>query len=93
MRSGAVKAAVRRGAVALVLATAPAGCYEEHQPPPPTQAPSPPAPVDQPPAGGRASGAGGQPGSALGGARQAGHNTVDRIQERQDELEKALEEN
>ncbi len=71
------------GAVASMLT---GGCYEEHTPPQ-TAAPPPPPPA-QPPPGGPAYGTA-QPG--LSGATNAAQNTVDRVNQRQLELEKALE--
>jgi hypothetical protein len=82
-------------ALALVATGGLAGCDEDHAPAPQAQsAPSPPPPpVDQAPASGPTAGGAGQPGSALGGAKRAGQNTADKIGERQQELEDALDEN
>ena len=89
-----------RAAAALALAAAGVigGCYEEHAPSPQQQPAPGPATVEQPPTGGPATGGpapggGGGGGSALGGARRAAHNTVDSLEEKQKELEKALEDN
>ena len=85
-----------RAAAPLALAAAGVigGCYEEHAPSPQQQPAPGPATVEQPPpTGGPATGGGGGGGSALGGARRAAHNTVDSLEEKQRELEKALEDN
>ncbi|MHC4767724.1 MAG: hypothetical protein ACYTEI_03305 [Planctomycetota bacterium] len=78
-------------ALALVAAGVMGGCYEEHAPSPQQQPAPGPATVEQPPTGGPETGGGGGGGSALGGARRAAHNTVDSLEEKQKELEKALE--
>jgi hypothetical protein len=79
--------------LALAAAGVIGGCYEEHAPSA-QQQPSPqPATVEQPQPGGPAPGGGGQGGSALGGARRAAHNTVDSLEQKQQELDKALEDN
>ena len=81
-------------AATLVVGLA-AGCYEEHattpqaQQQPPASAPQPDTTGQQPRSGSLAGGAPG--GSARAGAKRAAQNTVDRIGQRQQELEKALE--
>ncbi len=92
MRASPVGRLARNLAAAFLAAGVIGGCYEEHAPSP-QQQPSPqPATVEQPPPTGPATGGGGG-GSALGGARRAAHNTVDSLEEKQKELEKALEDN
>ncbi len=74
-----------RGLVLVALLAAFGGCYEEE--PAPRAAAAPAAVETQParPAGG------GQPsgGNAYGGAKRSAQNTVDKVQERQQEVEKA----
>ena len=78
-----------RGRLLLIVSAAAslagAGCYEETAPPAATQAPPP---QDQTaPAGG---GSYGTSNSAHAGAKRAAHNTVDLVDEHQQELEKAM---
>ena len=70
---------------ALILLMASPGCYEEisadDQPPlPPTAQQGP------------TYGIGGASGSALGGAKRAAQNTVDKVQQRQRDIEKQIQE-
>jgi hypothetical protein len=76
------------GVVLGMLLFACGGCYEE-QPPPPAKAASNPAPAPgKGPAGGGQAGGG----NAYGGAKRAAQNTADKIQQRQEEVEKAANE-
>ena len=90
MRASAKGRLARNLAAAFLAAGVIGGCYEESAPSPQQQPSSQPATVEQPPSGGPATSGGG---SALGGAKRAAHNTVDSLEEKQKELEKALEDN
>ncbi|MHC5006257.1 MAG: hypothetical protein ACYTGF_02745 [Planctomycetota bacterium] len=94
MRASRAARLARNLAAAFLAAGVIGGCYEEHAPSPQQQPAPGPATVEQPPpTGGPATGSGGGGGSALGGARRSAHNTVDSLEEKQKELEKALEDN
>ncbi len=74
-----------RGLILVALLAAIGGCYEEEPAPRAAAAPAPAASQPAPPTGGGpASG-----GNAYGGAKRAAQNTVDKVQERQQEVEKA----
>jgi len=88
MRAPPMGRLVRNLAAAFLAAGVIGGCYEEHAPSAQQQPAPQPATT-----GGPAPGGGGGGGSALGGARRAAHNTVDSLEEKQRELEKALEDN
>jgi hypothetical protein len=93
MRASPVGRLARNLAAAFLAAGVIGGCYEEHAPSPQQQPAPQPATAEQPPTGGPATGGGGGGGSALGGATRAAHNTVESLEEKQRELEKALEDN
>ncbi len=74
-----------RSLILVALFAAIGGCYEEEPAPRAAAAPAPAASQPAPAAGGgQASG-----GNAYGGAKRAAQNTVDKVQERQQEVEKA----
>ena len=77
---------ILRNLVAATLLTTLSGCYEYEDPP--AQATAPPAP---PVAGPSSSTGSSSARPSHAGAKQAAQNTVDKIGERQRELEKALE--
>jgi hypothetical protein len=94
MGSTMLRRLLRPTSLAILLAAGVAGgCYEETTPAPQSQSAAPPAPPEQPAPSGAPTGVDEQPGSAYAGAVGAAHNTVDRIEQRQQELEKALEDN
>lgn len=77
-----------RGLVLVALLAACGGCYEEEPAPKAAAAPNPAATQPARPAGGgQATG-----GNAYGGAKRAAQNTVDKVQERAAEVEKAANE-
>ncbi len=83
-----VRASSSARALILVVSAAAGGCYEELEPPAATPAAG--APQQAPaPAAGTLQQDTARPGQA--GARQAAQNTVDKVEERQQELEKMLE--
>ncbi len=69
---------------ALILLMATTGCYEEISA---DDQPSPPPTVQQ----GPTYGVGGASGSALGGAKRAAQNTVDKVQQRQRDIQKQIQ--
>lgn len=94
MGSTLLRRLFRPTALVVLLATGIAGgCYEETTPAPQSQSAAPPAPPEQPAPSGAQTGMDGQPSPSYSGAVGAAHNTVDRIEQRQQELEKALEDN
>lgn len=70
---------------ALILLMATTGCYEEISA---DDQPSSPPTVQQ----GPTYGVSGASGSALGGAKRAAQNTVDKVQQRQRDIEKQIQE-
>ncbi len=76
------------GAAAAMLILA-GGCYEQHGDPAPQPAPQPATVEATPTPGGTTHQSTARPSHA--GARQAAHNTVDRLAEHQREIEKAIE--
>jgi hypothetical protein len=88
MRMRGAAANLSRGLVLVALLAACSGCYEEEPAPKAAAAPNPPATQPARPAGGgQATG-----GNAYGGAKRAAQNTVDKVQERAAEVEKAANE-
>ena len=72
------------GVVLAALLVVAGGCYEEQ--PPPAQAGQAQAQPAGPTGGSQPSG-----GNAYGGAKRAAQRTVDKVQQRQQEVEKAVE--
>ena len=68
------------------------GCYEETAPAPQAQSAQPPAPPQEPQPGTPSPGSYDEPAPSYSGARGAAQRTADRIGERQQELEEALDE-
>jgi hypothetical protein len=88
------KTKLPRGLAVLVVVTACAlgGCYEETAPPQQAQSAQPPAPPEQPTGGPPTTGMDNQPAPSYSGAQGAAQRTADRIGQRQQELEDALNE-
>ena len=72
--------------VTTILLLAGAGCYEEHAQPQATPAPTDPSYATQPPQR-----SGDTPRPSHAAAKRAADNTVDRIQQHQQELEDAID--
>ncbi len=83
MRSIPTKLCLTVPALMLLMATT--GCYEEISA---DDQPSPPPTAQQ----GPTYGVSGASGSALGGAKRAAQNTVDKVQQRQRDIEKQIQE-
>lgn len=88
MKSISIGMSALRGMVIALLVTA-GGCYEEHAPPPQeTTAQQPP-----PPGPGAGTGLTDTPRPSHAAAKRSAQNTVDKVEQRQRELEKMLEDN